>query len=313
MARRVVDIAVAEQGGKLAVVTGASGGLGFGVASRLAAAGAEVVMPVRNRGKGEAAAERIRAAVAGAKVSVRDLDLASLASVRSFAQGMVGGGRPIGILVNNAGVMAPPRRVVSGDGFELQFAVNHLGHFALMAGLLPVLRAGRARVTTQTSFGANSYGVNWDDLQWTRSYRANRAYSSSKIAGALVAMELDRRSRAHGWGIVSNVAHPGIAATNLLAARPELGREGDTPQVRVIRFLSRFGVLAQTAEEGALPALYAVTSAEARGGALYGPSGPLHLTGVPAEQRAYRSIADAGAAARMWDESERLAGVRFSG
>jgi len=169
---------------------------------------------------------------------------------------------------------------------------------------MPLLRAGQARVTTQTSFGANSYGVAWDDLQWTGKYRANRAYSSSKIAGALVALELDRRSRAHGWGITSNVAHPGIAATNLLAGRPP---------VRVIRFLSRFGVLAQSAEEGVLPALYAVTSPDAGGGALYGPSGFLRLTGAPAEQRAYRHIADAGAAARMWDESERLAGVRFPG
>jgi len=312
MARTRADIAVADQSGKLAVVTGASDGLGFGLAVRLAAAGAEVVMPVRNRGKGEAAADRIRGVVSGAKLSVRDLDLASLASVRGLAEEMLGEGRPIDILVNNAGVMTPPRRVESVDGFELQFAVNHLGHFALTARLLPLLRAGRARVTTQTSFGANSFGAAWDDLQWTAKYRANRAYSSSKIAQALAGMELDRRSKAHGWGITSNVAHPGIAATNLLAARPEMGRDGDTPQVRVIRFLSRFGVLAQTAEEGLLPALSAATSPDAGGGALYGPSGFLHLTGVPAGQRAYRNIADAGAAARMWDESERLAGVRFS-
>ncbi|WP_030435411.1 SDR family oxidoreductase [Actinoplanes subtropicus] len=304
MRRRKAEIVVPGQTGKLAVVTGASDGLGFELASRLAAAGAEVVMPVRNRGKGEGAAERIRGRVIGAKVSVRDLDLASLESVRGFAEGALGEGRPIDILVNNAGVMTPPERVESVDGFELQFAVNHLGHFALMARLLPLLRAGRARVTTQTSFGANSYGVAWDDPQWTGRYRASRAYSSSKIAGALVAMEFDRRSRAYGWGIVSNVAHPGIAATNLLAGRAP---------ARVIGFLSRFGVLAQTAEEGALPALYAVTSPEAGGGVLYGPSGLLHLTGVPGEQRAYRYIADPGAAARMWAESERLAGVRFFG
>jgi NAD(P)-dependent dehydrogenase (short-subunit alcohol dehydrogenase family) len=304
VARRKADVVVADQGGKLAVVTGASDGLGFELAVRLAAAGAEVVMPVRNRGKGEAAAERIRARVGGTKLSVRDLDLASLESVRAFTEELLGEGRPIDLLVNNAGVMTPPRRVESVDGFELQFAVNHLGHFALTARLMPLLRAGRARVTTQTSFGANSYGVAWDDLQWTGKYRANRAYSSSKIAGALVAMELDRRSRAYGWGITSNVAHPGIAATNLLAGRAP---------ARVIRFLSRFGVLAQTAEDGVLPALYAVTSPDAGGGRLYGPSGFRHLTGAPAEQRAYRHIADAGAAARMWDESERLVGVRFSG
>jgi NAD(P)-dependent dehydrogenase (short-subunit alcohol dehydrogenase family) len=159
VARRRADIAVADQGGKLAVVTGASDGLGLVLAGRLAAAGTEVVMPVRDRAKGEAAAERIRGAVAGAKVTVRDLDLASLGSVRGLAEEMLGEGRPMDLLVNNAGVMTPPRPVESADGFELQFAVNHLGHFALMGRLLPLLRAGRARVTTQTSFGANSYGV----------------------------------------------------------------------------------------------------------------------------------------------------------
>ena len=144
MARTRADITVADQTGKLAVVTGASDGLGFGLASRLAAAGAEVVMPVRNRGKGEAAADRIRGAVSGAKVSVRDLDLASLASVRGLAEEMVGEGRPIDILVNNAGVMTPPRRVESVDGFELQFAVNHLGHFALTARQLSPAVAAEA-------------------------------------------------------------------------------------------------------------------------------------------------------------------------
>jgi NAD(P)-dependent dehydrogenase (short-subunit alcohol dehydrogenase family) len=309
MARTRANITVTDQSGKLAVVTGASDGLGLVLAQRLAAAGAEVVMPVRDPGKGRAAADRIRAQVPGARLTVRPLDLASLRSVEAFTGGLLADGRPVDILISNAGVMTPPSRQESADGFELQFAVNHLGHFALLTRLLPLLRAGRARVTTQTSFGANSFGVNWDDLQSTRKYRANRAYSSSKIAGALVAIELDRRSRAAGWGVTSNVAHPGISATNLLAAHPEMGRSGDTPQVRVIRFLSRFGVLAQTAEEGALPALFAATSPLATGGALYGPSGLFHLTGTPAEQKPYRNIADPSAASRMWELSERLTGV----
>ncbi|BCY11919.1 SDR family oxidoreductase [Actinoplanes sp. L3-i22] len=312
MARTRADITVADQSGKLAVVTGASDGLGLLLAQRLAAAGAEVVMPVRNAVKGRAAADRIRSLVPGARLTVQSLDLASLRSVETFAGQLLADGRPIDILISNAGVMNPPSRQESADGFELQFAVNHLGHFALITRLLPLLRAGRARVTTQTSFGANSFGVNWDDLQSARRYRANRAYSSSKIAGALVAMELDRRSRAEGWGIISNVAHPGIAATNLLAAHPEMGRSGDTPQVRVIRFLSRFGVLAQTVEEGVLPALFAATSPLAAGGALYGPSGPFHLTGAPAEQKPYRNIADPAAATRIWALSERLTGIHVT-
>ncbi|GAA0813383.1 SDR family oxidoreductase [Spirilliplanes yamanashiensis] len=311
MPRTLKDITIADQSGKLAVVTGASDGLGFGLAQRLAAAGADVVMPVRDEAKGAAAAERIRARVPGAKLTVRRLDLAALASVRALADEMLAEGRPIDILINNAGVMTPPARRESADGFELQFATNHLGHFAFAAHVLPLLRAGRARVTTQSSVAANQNGIAWDDLQWRERYHPMRSYSSSKIAVSLFGIELDRRSRANGWGITSNVAHPGISATNLLAARPEMGRSGDTAAVRFIRFLSRFGFLAQTAEEGLLPALYAATSPHATGGAFYGPSGFLHSAGLPAEQQPYTRIADADAAARIWRESERLAGVRF--
>ena len=311
MPRTKKDITVADQSGRLAVVTGASDGLGLGLALRLAAAGADVVMPVRNRAKGEAAADRIRARVPGAKLAVRTLDLSSLRSVRTLAEELVAEGRPINILINNAGVMNPPVRQESADGFELQFATNHLGHFAFAAQVLPLLRAGRARVTTQSSVAANQYGIAWDDLQWRTRYRAMRAYSSSKIAVSLFGLELDRRSRAHGWGVTSNVAHPGVSATNLLAAHPEMGRAGDTGAVRAIRFLARFGVLAQTADEGLLPALYAATSPQATGGTFYGPSGLLHQAGAPAEQQPYRYLTDAAAAVRIWQESERLAGVRF--
>ena len=311
MPRTRKNISIADQSGKLAVVTGASDGLGYGLAQRLAAGGADVVMPVRNQAKGTAAADRIRARVPGAKLTVRALDLSSLASVRSLAEEMVAEGRPIDILINNAGVMTPPSRQESADGLELQVATNHLGHFAFAAGVLPLLRAGRARVTTQSSVAANQNGIAWDDLQWRKGYHPMRSYSSSKIAVSLFGMELDRRSRANDWGITSNVAHPGISATNLLASHPEMGRPSDTAGVRFIRFMSRFGVLAQTAEEGLLPALYAATSPQATGGTFYGPSGFLHNTGLPAEQEPYRYIADADAAARIWRESELLAGVRF--
>ena len=308
--RTTPDIDVPDLSGKLALVTGASDGVGLEVARRLAHAGAEVLMPVRDQAKGEAAADRIRAGAAGAVLSVHALDLASLASVSRLADDLLAAGRPIDLHTTNAGVMTPPARRVSADGFELQLATNHLGHFALAGRLLPLLRAGNARVTTQASIAADQHGVHWDDLQWERSYDKGKAYSSSKIAVALFGLQLDRLSRAHGWGITSNVAHPGISATNLLASHPEMGRPRDTLAVRAIRRMAASRLpLAQTAAEGALPALYAATNPHAEGGRFYGPGGFRHLTGAPGEQRPSRFIADEQDAERMWRVSEELTGV----
>ncbi|MBW0121245.1 SDR family oxidoreductase [Pseudonocardia oceani] len=308
---RTIDITVPDLSGTRAVVTGASDGFGLGLARRLAAAGAEVLMPVRNRGKGEAAVDGIRRQVPGADVSLRDLDLSSLESVAALAAGLVDEGRPIHVLVNNAGVMTPPDRQTTADGFELQLGTNHLGHVALVAHLLPLLRAGRARVTSQLSIAARSGEIHWDDLNWERSYDGRRAYSQSKIAFGLFALELDRRSRAGGWGITSNASHPGVAPTSLLSARPELGRDGDTPQIRVIRWLSRRGILAGTVETALLPALMAATDPAARGGLFYGPSGLGGLAGRPAEQPLYRTMTSTEEAARVWEVSQELTSVRF--
>jgi NAD(P)-dependent dehydrogenase (short-subunit alcohol dehydrogenase family) len=228
MPRTDFDLTVPDLSGKRAVVTGASDGIGLGLATRLAAAGAEVLLPVRNPRKGEAALDAIRARVPGADVSLRTLDLSSLTSVRALGETLLAEDRPIHLLVNNAGVMTPPTRQTTADGFELQFGTNHLGHFALVAHLLPLLRAGRARVTSQISVAANQYAINWEDLNWERSYDGRRAYSQSKIAFGLFGLELDRRSAAGDWGITSNLSHPGVAPTSLLAARPELGRAKDT-------------------------------------------------------------------------------------
>jgi len=311
MPRKTPDIEVPHLDGKLALVTGASDGLGLGLAERLARAGAEVIMPVRNRAKGAAAVERIAALVPAAEVSTRELDLSSLESVAKLAERLNREGRPIDILINNAGLMTPPDRQVTGDGLELQFATNHLGHFALTAGILPLLREGGARVTSQTSIAAKQRGVLWEDLQSEQRYDAAKAYASSKSALALFAMELERRSRAGGWGIESNVSHPGVSPTNLLAAHPEMGRSKDTFSVRVIRTLSRLGVLVGTPATGLLPALYGATSPEAEGGKFYGPDGLLHLRGAPAEQTPYKFFAGEADAERMWETSEGLAGVRF--
>jgi NAD(P)-dependent dehydrogenase (short-subunit alcohol dehydrogenase family) len=311
MARTRSDITVPDLSGKLAVVTGASDGVGLHLAARLAAAGAEVVMPVRNRRKGEAAIARIRQDHPGAVLSLRDLDLASLESVAALGATLREENRPIHLLINNAGVMTPPDRQTTRDGFELQFGSNHLGHFALVAHLLPLLRAGRARVTSQISVAANQNAINWDDLNWERSYRGGRAYSQSKIAFGLSGLELDRRSRAAGWGITSNLAHPGVAPTSLLAARPELGRPKDTAGVRVIRALSRRGILLGTPETAAQPALLAATSPDAHGGRFYGPGGLGHLSGAPAEQALYSRLRSTPDADRIWQISEQLTGVSF--
>jgi NAD(P)-dependent dehydrogenase (short-subunit alcohol dehydrogenase family) len=312
MARTTPDVAVPDLTGKLAVVTGASDGIGLGLAGRLARAGAEVIMPVRNAAKGAAAAERIAASVAGARVAPRQLDLSSLDSVAAFAAQLAGDGRPIDILINNAGVMTPPTRQVTRDGFELQFGTNFLGHFALTAQLLPLLRAGRARVTTQTSIAAASGGINWDDLQWEKKYQAGPAYAQSKIADLLFALELDRRSKAGAWGVVSNAAHPGITVTNLLAAHPEMGRPRDTVAVRAIRRLARAGFLFQQVDGGLLPALFAAASPAAKGGVLYGPSGFRQLRGAPAEQATYKPGLSQDDATRIWAVAEKLVGVSIA-
>ncbi|MFG2045002.1 SDR family oxidoreductase [Dactylosporangium sp. NPDC048998] len=311
MARTQPDITVPDLSGKLAVVTGASDGVGLGLATRLAAAGAEVVMPVRNRRKGEAAVAKIKQQHPKAAVSLRDLDLSSLSSVAALGAALRSEDRPIHILINNAGVMTPPDRQTTAEGFELQFGSNHLGHFALVSHLLPLLRAGRARVTSQLSIAANENAINWDDLNWERSYNGRRAYSQSKIAFGLFGLELDRRSQAAGWGITSNISHPGVAPTSLLAARPEMGRTKDTTGVRLIRTLSRRGILVGTVETAVLPALYAATSADARGARFYGPSGLGHLSGAPAEQAVYSRLRSEDDAQRIWRISENLTHASF--
>ncbi|MDF2979072.1 MAG: short-chain dehydrogenase/reductase [Actinomycetospora sp.] len=308
---RTPDITVPTLAGKRAVVTGASDGIGLGIARRLAAAGAEVVLPVRNPRKGEAAVAAIREQVRDATVSLRTLDLSSLASVAALGATLREEDRPIHLLINNAGVMTPPDRQTTADGFELQFGTNHLGHVALVAHLLPLLRAGRARVTSQISIAARSGSIHWDDLSWERSYDGMRAYSQSKIAFGLFALELERRSRAGGWGITSNLSHPGIAATNLLAPRAELGRERAARGRRFIGALSARGILLGTVASAGLPALFAATSPQARGGLFYGPRGPGNLGGAPAEQALYRPLRSIEDAERIWRVSVGLADVAF--
>ncbi|WP_295839185.1 SDR family oxidoreductase [uncultured Microbacterium sp.] len=308
-----IDIPIPSLAGHRAVLTGGSDGMGLVIAERLAAAGAEVVLPVRNRGKGDRAVRTIRERVPDARVELHDLDLSSLASVAAFADALRADGRPVHLLVNNAGVMTPPERQTTADGFEVQFGTNHLGHVALVGGILPLLVAGRARVVTQLSIAARSGRIDWEDLRAERSYDGQRTYSASKIALGLFARELDRRSREGDWGLTSVVSHPGVAPSNLLAARPEIGRTTDVPAVRAIRWMSRHGILLGTVRSAAQPALLAATTTAPRSDVLYGPRGPLHLGGAPTTHALYRPLRDLDEARRVWDESQRLAGVALRG
>src|SRR5258707_1245322 len=235
--------AVPDLSGKLVVLTGSNSGLGCGVARRLSAAGADVVMAIRNRVKGEKAIEEIRTTVPDAKLSIKSLDLSSLASVAALGEQLNAEGRPIDILINNAGVMTPPERDTTADGFELQFGSNHLGHFALTAHLLPLLRAAqRARVVSLSSLAASQRAkIHFDDLQFEKSYAPMSAYGQSKLAVLMFARELDKRSRAGGWGIVSNAAHPGLTKTNLQSAGPSYGREKPALMERLYKLSWRVG------------------------------------------------------------------------
>lgn len=307
-------VTVPDLTGKLAVVTGSNSGLGLGLARRLSAAGADVVMAIRNRAKGEAAIAEIRASVPDAKLSIKNLDLSSLASVAALGEELNAEGRPIDILINNAGVMTPPERDTTSDGFELQFGANHLGHFALTAHLLPLLRAaGDARVTTLSSVAARPGRIHFDDPQFEKSYSAMRAYGQSKLAVLMFALEFNRRSRDAGWGVLANSAHPGLTKTNLQISGPSHGRGKPSAMERFYKFSWRFTpFMWQEIDEGILPALYAATAPQAQGGVFYGPRGFLETAGggvieakIPA-----RALSEADCR-RLWEISEQFTKVSY--
>jgi NAD(P)-dependent dehydrogenase (short-subunit alcohol dehydrogenase family) len=293
--------------GSLAVVTGASDGIGTVIATRLASLGAEVVLPVRSPEKGRRALDALRREVPDAVASTRTLDLASLDSVHALVTELRGEGRPVHLLVNNAGVMTPPDRQTTSDGFELQWGTNHLGHAALTLGLLPLMREGRARVVHQTSIAARRGRLREDAID-AAPYDAMASYTQSKIAIGLFAQELERRSRAQGWQITSTLAHPGVSPTNLLAAQPGLGRSRELGARRVIRLLSRLHVTG-TVASAAEPAVLGAT-APASSGTFFGPS---RLIGGPARSVAlWEPFRDAGDARKLWDLTTDAIGPRFA-
>ncbi|HEV2739936.1 MAG TPA: oxidoreductase [Candidatus Elarobacter sp.] len=294
---------IPAQRGRLAIVTG-TGGLGYETARELARAGARVILAGRDADKGAASVAKIRAGTSHADIRFEMLDLASLESVEAFGTRMRD--ERVDLLVNNAGVMTPPNRKVTADGFELQFGTNFLGHFALTAHLLPQLRRGtKPRVVTLSSLGANHGKIDFDDVQSERRYRPLIAYNQSKLADLLFAFELERRSRMNGWGVTSIAAHPGLALTELIP--------NGTGRSSVVSRISRLlgPVIMQSPAKGALPTLFAATSPDARGGAYYGPGGFGGIRGATALTTPPAAALDVVAAARLWEIAERLTGVTF--
>jgi NAD(P)-dependent dehydrogenase (short-subunit alcohol dehydrogenase family) len=310
-----LTLSVPDLSGRLAVVTGANSGLGFGLARRLARAGADIVMAIRNEAKGEAAIAGIRESVPGAKLTIRHLDLSSLKSVAVLGDELIAEGRPVDILINNAGVMTPPQRQQTDDGFELQFGANHIGHFALTAHLLPLLRAADApRVVTVSSLAATQRDLDFHDVNAEVNYKPMRSYGIAKLAQLMFAMELDQRSRDGGWGIMSNAAHPGLSKTNLLSGA-SYGRDKPTLQARLTQMTWRLlPFMWLDIDEGIKPMLYAAVSRGAEGGAYYCPRGFYQTVGGGVTRtktpRLTKSELDRQT---LWQLSEQLSGVTYPG
>jgi NAD(P)-dependent dehydrogenase (short-subunit alcohol dehydrogenase family) len=298
---------MSSQQGKLAVVTGATGGLGYETARELARHGAEVVLAARSADKGRDALAAIKAGVPDANIRFERVDLASLASVAEFSARLLEQGRPLDLLINNAGVMALPKRQETVDGFEMQLGVNYVSHYALTGRLLPLLRkASAARVVNLSSLMHRSGRIYFDDLQLQRGYTPTKAYGQSKLAMLMFALELQRRSDARGWGLLSNAAHPGYARTDLIPNGP--GTDS---------LLSRLSIvlqplMSQSAADGAWPTLQAATAPDARPGAYYGPDGAFELRGKSTEAKISARARDAAAAGRLWDISSQLTGVSYA-
>ena len=303
MAKKWTANDIPRQDGRTAIVTGANSGIGLIAARELARAGARVVLACRNATKGAEAVSGISAAMPGAKVELASLDLGSLDSIRAFGERFSSTNDRLDLLVNNAGVMAAPRSLTT-DGFELQFGTNHLGHFALTARLMPLLGPREGARVVNVSSGAHRTGrMKFDDLHGERSYGRWSAYGQSKLANLLFTFELDRWLRTSDSPVRAMAAHPGYAATNLQFAV--------VPRHEAMVMSVGNAIFAQSAEMGALPTLYAATYPDVEGGSYVGPDGMFEMRGHPQIVGTSEAARDESAAAKLWEVSEALTGVRF--
>jgi NAD(P)-dependent dehydrogenase (short-subunit alcohol dehydrogenase family) len=311
---------IGSQGNRRILITGANSGVGYTAAVELARRGATVLLACRDRARGEAALARLRTDSAGpesaaAQAQLILLDLASLTSVRQVAERLRAAGEPIHCLINNAGVMAPPKRLETQDGFELQWGTNVLGHFALTCELMPLLDLGRgslagerSRVVTLASIAHKRGKLDFDDIESRHSYVPMRAYAQSKLADLMFAFELERRLRERRLGVVSIAVHPGVARTNLFKVGNGKGLAGGLEK----GIAWTIGTFFNSDLDGAIPTLFAATSPEAQGGAYYGSQGLMEARGgdVGPAKIAPRAL-DQAAQRRLWDLCEQSTGCRF--
>ena len=293
---------IPDQTGKSILITGANSGLGLEAAAVLSQKGANVIMAVRNLDKGKEAVAHIKNINPTAKLDLMQLDLGDLDSIKRFSDAFHAKYQKLNVLINNAGIMAPPKRETTKQGFEIQFGTNHLGHFALTGLLLDVIKkTPGAVVATQSSLvHKQSKGIRFDDLNWEKSYSKWQAYAQSKLANLLFGYELDRRFKANKTDAISTVAHPGYTETNL-------------------QNLSGFMVsvianklLAQKVDIGTLPILRAATDKDLKGGEFTGPTKFMEMHGYPELVKSSAVSYDAAMAKKLWDVSEKLTGVRYS-
>lgn len=299
---------IANQTGKIAIITGGTGGVGFADAKALASKGAKVILLGRNPQKGKEAVSKINQMYKDAEVSFYSVDLGNLAEVKSFGKKMCQQLDRLDILINNAGVMMPKQRTLTSDGFELQFGTNYLAHFALTSELLPLLKKTKgARVVTLGTLPGN-FSIDFENLQAEKSYSAWTAYNQSKLAEIIFALHLQRLSEQNNWGISSMGAQPGLVATGLVTK--EAG--SDTTLMAIGRVIFKiFPFVRQTADKGALSTLYAATDPHAKGGVLYGPNGMGEVSGYPRLGKINKEAKDLKIAQRLWDISLNLAKVKY--
>lgn len=293
-----------------ALVTGGASGIGLETSLQLAARGDHVILADRNVPGGQAALRRI--IDAGGSGEFRELDLSDLARIRDFAGDELSRNRPLDVLVNNAGLLPPMARATTRDGFELEFGVAHLGHFALTALLLPALeRSEEPRVVSVSSIAHARARIDLDDLQHQRNYRSSRVYGSTKLACLMFAIELHRRAKAAGSRLTSVAAHPGISRTPIAAGWEQEDRRSLWDRLELIGYHASMRWFAQTALQGAQSLVYAATESDVSGGGYYGPTGVGQMSGPPGPVRASRQALDAVVAARLWEASEQLTGLRY--